>query len=71
MKWSKDIPAFPGWYWYQEHDCVPVALNLTIIDECLVALGEMNPRGHYRSEIILDDLLGHWAGPCQPPEETA
>ena len=62
MKWTKDKPTVPGWYWYQHKSSV------IRIGEVFIAT-----RGRSKGKLLLEgfSMIGDykWAGPIAEPEE--
>lgn len=74
MKWTREKPTVPGWYWYREPRRVGTDEDPQWLDpECVRV--RINPGGAFAgfqgsdSEDFVADCHGEWAGPLSPPEE--
>lgn len=78
MRWTKEKPTVPGWYWYrepgrwphlQESDPQPYVLSVHRRDHWFekepAPLRVQEPFMDYDHE--LDDFNGEWFGPIEPP----
>ena len=64
MKWTKDNPTEPGWYWYRDEDG-PRCLRLYHEDgEIVVEIDWI----YERSELLDEYEGGEWQGPIKPEE---
>ena len=65
MKWSKEPPTEPGWYWWKMGDVSNPMLEVVKLEwnSCYYRLGT---RQYYSAH----ELYGDWAGPIPQPEES-
>ena len=67
MKWTKEPPTRPGWYWWRYKvlwkDCVDVHVRVVEVYE---AYGRLEASGENLDLSDLND--GEWQGPITPDE---
>jgi hypothetical protein len=73
LRWSKERPTVPGWYWYEDDEYGPAPVEVTWTGfintpnarqlEITTACGEE----YYWPTEPVENLYGKWAGPfCEP-----
>ncbi len=72
LKWTKDVPTAPGWYWVREWGKEP-AVRRVFYRTKYVVYGNVESKELRVSD---GDLVEHpaytaWAGPLPEPEEVA
>jgi len=63
MKWTKERPTEPGWYWRKPLNSNP-KFNLSVIIKLQIFSGELGYMGY---GLVWDKYL--WAGPIPEPKE--
>ena len=78
MKWTRTPPNAPGWYWYR-------GKHWAVIDPVIIEIMGTGHRANSQGDTLsvqvpymgfddtlkhfLDEGLGEWAGPIEPPTE--
>jgi hypothetical protein len=67
MKWTKNTPTVPGWYWFREKSAErALVLDVQPLSTGKLAImAELNRLG--ADYILVEELNGEWAGPLIPP----
>lgn len=72
MKWSKNLPTAPGWYWYRninDGGQMPWARGSVVVEVHEESRGLLAWVHHmdYDDELNAENFPGEWAGPLEPP----
>lgn len=74
MKWTKEKPTAPGWYWYREpwrlgpdEEQQVSVRNVYVARDGELYVASEDPEGDADTLVATND--GEWAGPLSPPEE--
>lgn len=80
MRWTKELPKTPGWYWYREsgneQGCMPWIDRMSgpVVVEVESQDGSLSvwvTHMDFTDPLNTDNFPGEWAGPIPPPADGA